>query len=82
MEQSTYRLNIWQRIAYGLAFTLIYSVSLLPFGLLYRLSDFIFVLTYYIIGYRKALVRKNLRDSFPEKDEKELSEIERTFYRW
>ena len=82
MEQSTYTLNFWQRIAYGLAFTLIYSVSLLPFGLLYRLSDFIFVLTYYIIGYRKALVRKNLRDSFPEKDEKELSEIERTFYRW
>ncbi len=82
MEQSTYALTFWQRIAYGLAFTLIYSVSLLPFWLLYRLSDLIFVLTYYIIGYRRAIVRKNLRDSFPEKDEKELSEIEQAFYRW
>ena len=82
MAQSTYTLNIWQRIAYCLAFALIYCVSLLPFWLLYRLSDLIFLLAYYVVGYRKAIVRKNLRDSFPEKDAKELRKIERTFYRW
>lgn len=57
------------------------AVSRLPFGILYALSDFIFIILYYIIGYRKQTVRKNLIESFPEKDEKELHHIERQFYR-
>ena len=82
MAHSTYTLNIWQRIAYGLAFGLVYGISLLPFWLLYLFADLIYLLTYYIISYRKAIVRKNLRESFPEKDERDLRQIERQFYRW
>lgn len=82
MEQSTYTLNFWQRIAYGLVFCFNYAVSLLPLWFLYGISDCIYAILYYLIGYRKSLVSKNLRDSFPEKSEQELLQIERKFYRW
>jgi Kdo2-lipid IVA lauroyltransferase/acyltransferase len=56
-------------------------ISKLPFPALYALSDFLFILTYYLVGYRKKLVRNNLANAFPEKSENELRQIERTFYR-
>jgi KDO2-lipid IV(A) lauroyltransferase len=49
---------------------------------LYFISDILFLLVYYIVGYRKKMVRRNLKDSFPEKSEKERRGIERRFYRW
>lgn len=45
--------------------------------LLFVFSDIIYVLLYYVIGYRKMVVRNNLKLSFPEKDEKELLSIEK-----
>jgi Kdo2-lipid IVA lauroyltransferase/acyltransferase len=56
-------------------------ISKLPFPVLYALSDFLFILTYYLVGYRKKLVRNNLANSFPEKSKNELRQIERTYYR-
>ncbi len=56
-------------------------ISKLPFSVLYALSDLLFILTYYLVGYRKKLVRKNLANAFPEKSEHELFQIERAFYR-
>ncbi|HEY8402985.1 MAG TPA: hypothetical protein VIK71_00115 [Flavobacteriales bacterium] len=56
-------------------------ISLLPHFLLYRLSDFIFLVFYYVIPYRKKVVLDNLRKSFPEKDEKEIQAICKKFYR-
>jgi len=55
-------------------------LSRLPLNILYILADFLFLVTYYIIGYRRSLIRKNLRNSFPEKSEKELKIIEKQFY--
>ena len=52
----------------------------LPLGILYLLSDIAFPFIYYIIRYRRRLVRENLRCSFPEKSEKEILRIERAFY--
>jgi KDO2-lipid IV(A) lauroyltransferase len=60
---------------------LIRLISKLPFGALYALSDFLFFITYYVIGYRSKMVSKNLRQSFPEKDEKELKKIRKQFYK-
>lgn len=56
-------------------------ISYLPLGILYLFSDFLFVVAYYIIPYRKKLVRKNLVNSFPEKSIAEIKKIERQFYR-
>lgn len=57
-----------------------YLISLFPLRMLYLFSDILYVLVYYIIGYRKELVRRNLHNSFPEKSEKELRKYERQFY--
>lgn len=64
-----------------LYYLFIFPVSLLPFPLLYLLSDFLFLVVYYVVPYRKRLVLENLRRSFPEKPESELLSIRREFYR-
>lgn len=56
-------------------------LSRLPLGVLYILSDFFFVVSYYLIGYRSKVIMKNLRNSFPEKGEKEIRHIQKQFYR-
>ena len=55
-------------------------ISKLPFSVLYRLSDLLFLLVYHVARYRRRLVWKNLQTSFPEKDTDELKSIERDFY--
>ncbi|EJF08091.1 lauroyl/myristoyl acyltransferase [Pontibacter sp. BAB1700] len=57
------------------------GLSLLPLPMLYLLADFLFVLVYYVVGYRKKVVLQNLRNSFPEKSEQEIQGIARAFYR-
>lgn len=59
-----------------------YSLSLLPLRLLYMLSDVFAFLAYYLIRYRRPIVRKNLTTSFPEKSPEEIKSIEKKFYRW
>lgn len=49
-------------------------------GILYLLSDIAYPIMYYIIRYRRRLVRENLKCSFPEKSEKEIICIEKAFY--
>lgn len=55
--------------------------SRIPLRILYLFSDMLFVIGYYIIPYRKKLVRKHLENSFPEKTAAERRIIERRFYR-
>lgn len=69
-------------IAYYILLCVWYLISLLPFWVLYRLSDFCYCLLYYVVGYRKKVVRENLTSSFPEKSEEELRRIERRFFRF
>ncbi|WP_274474448.1 lysophospholipid acyltransferase family protein [Mangrovimonas aestuarii] len=69
-----------QFIAYLLIYPLLWIISILPFRLLYAFSDGLFVLLYYIIGYRKKTVRANLELVFPEKSEKEIKRITIRFY--
>lgn len=68
------------KILYYIVLTVWYLLSLLPLRLLYVLSDCLFVLIYYVIGYRKKVVRENLSSSFPEKSVEELRKVERGFY--
>lgn len=58
----------------------LYLLSLLPFAVLYLLADFIFIILYKYPGYRKTVVQKNLRNSFPASSATELAVIERNFY--
>ena len=55
--------------------------SKIPFPLLYLLSSFLYYLIYYVLRYRKKVVFNNLRNSFPEKDEKEITKTAKGFYK-
>lgn len=60
----------------------LYLLSLLPLWILYVLSDLLFLLIYYVAGYRRKVVKENLQNAFPEKTEQERLDIERKFYRY
>jgi KDO2-lipid IV(A) lauroyltransferase len=69
-------------MAYYIALPFLYLVSILPFRILYILSDGLYIIFYYLIGYRKKVVLQNLRNSFPEKSEKEITTLSKKFYRY
>ena len=69
-----------QFIVFILVYPFLWLISILPFRILYLFSDLIYVLVYHVIGYRKKTVRENLLIAFPEKSDKERTEIEKKFY--
>ncbi|UBM59695.1 lysophospholipid acyltransferase family protein [Marinilongibacter aquaticus] len=70
-------------VAFYLSLPFIYAVSYLPFPVLYAVSDvLIYPVLYKLLAYRKAVVRKNLENAFPEKTEQERIEIEVRFYHY
>jgi len=66
------------KIAY---YIFILPISILPYFLLYALSDFVYFVMFFLVGYRKKVVFQNIKNSFPEKTEKEHKQIMRKFYR-
>ena len=54
----------------------------IPLGVLYLFSDFFYVIIYYLIGYRRDVVMKNLSFAYPEKSKEELTQISKRFYRF
>ncbi len=62
--------------------SLIFIISLLHFWFLYLISDGLYYILYYIIGYRKNIVFQNLANAFPEKNEAERLAIAKKFYRF
>ena len=70
------------KIVYCLLYGLWYALSVLPMWVHYLLSDLLCVIIYRLVGYRIKVVRKNLRESFPEKSEQELQRVECQFYHW
>ena len=57
------------------------GVSILPYPLLYALSDFLSFLLYRVFRFRLKVVRKNLKLSFPDRSQAELLQIEKDFYK-
>ena len=54
----------------------------LPLSILYLLSKFVYVLVYYLIRYRRDIVRDNLLHAFPEKSAPQRLHIEKQYYRF
>ncbi|MDK2772829.1 MAG: lysophospholipid acyltransferase family protein [Flavobacterium sp.] len=71
-----------QRIVFYLVYALLWLISILPFPIFYFVSDCIFVLIYYIIGYRKKTVRSNIQLTLPHLSKKEQLQVERKFYKY
>ncbi len=68
-------------IGYYIFYGINWVFTLLPLRVLYVFSDFLYLILYYVISYRRKVVAENLRNSFPEKSDKELKAIEKKFYR-
>lgn len=63
-----------------ITYPLLYLLSLLPWFVLYLISDGIYAMVFYVFGYRKEVVMKNLLIAFPEKTEEERLRIAKDFY--
>lgn len=61
-------------------FTFLFLFSKLPLKILYLFSDFMFFVTYHIVGYRRKVVLENLQNSFPNKTPEEIKKVQRNFY--
>lgn len=61
-------------------YVLIMPISRLPFSVLYVLSDFFYLLFYKCFRYRVKVVNRNLRNSFPDKSPKEITQLRRQYY--
>ncbi|GAB1417641.1 lysophospholipid acyltransferase family protein [Bacteroidales bacterium] len=70
-----------ERIGYFFVLHFFRLLSFTPWFLIYRLSDFLFFLLFYVVRYRRRLVYKNLRNSFPDKSEQWLRRVRKQFYR-
>ena len=69
-----------QFIVYILAYPLLWLISTLPFRLFYLLSDCIYFLIYYVVGYRRKVVKENLALTLPHLSDEERKKIEKKFY--
>lgn len=67
---------------YYFIYFIIKTLSYIPFWMLYAISDIMYYPLYYVIRYRRDIVRKNLTESFPEKSLSEIITIEKKFYRF
>ena len=47
---------------------------------MYRISDGLYYILYYLVGYRRKIVEQNLHNSFPDKTDKEIKELSKKFY--
>lgn len=60
----------------------LYILSLLPLSVLLFLARLLYYPLYYVVGYRRKIVRENLLNSFPEKSLAEIIRIEKSYYKY
>ncbi|SKB34285.1 lysophospholipid acyltransferase family protein [Daejeonella lutea] len=70
------------KVLFGLVSILLKLISLLPFWLLYLISDLLFILLYHVFKYRRKVVHNNLANSFPNRSAAERAGIEKRFYKF
>jgi len=72
---------LMQRLVYILLYPILWLTSILPLWWLYFNSSLLFLIAYYIVGYRKKVVKDNLRLVFPEKSTADINSITKKFFR-
>lgn len=66
---------------YYLVYAIFYLLSLLPWFVIYLISDGCYFLIYYVFKYRRQIVADNLKVAFPDKTETERTQIGKAFYK-
>lgn len=70
-----------QFIAFVILYPILWLISILPFRLLYVVSDLVYAFIYYVIRYRRKIVRQNIALALPHLSQKERLSIEKKSYR-
>jgi Kdo2-lipid IVA lauroyltransferase/acyltransferase len=65
-----------------LYYLVLLPISWMPFWLLYGISNALYALCFYIIGYRKNVVKENLKHAFPADSADMLAKKEKAFFRY
>ena len=82
LKNDSAKLNFWQRVGLESMWILCKFISVLPYFVQYYIvQELIYFVVFHCIRYRRKLVTKNLRDSFPEMSGAEIATIRRKFYR-
>lgn len=69
-----------QLLIYLIIYPFLWIISILPYHIFYLFSDFVCFLTYNIIGYRKKVVRNNIKLALPHLSDNDRLAIEKKFY--
>ncbi|MBP6181887.1 lysophospholipid acyltransferase family protein [Flavobacterium sp.] len=69
-----------QFLVFIIAYPFLWIVSILPFRIFYWLSDVVYFLVYYVVGYRKKVVRANLAMALPHLNDKDRLVLEKKSY--
>ena len=70
-----------QAIAFYIVYPFLYLIASLPIWALYRLSDVAYYL-FRLSGYRREVVYTNLKNSFPDKTEKEINQLCNEYFKY
>ncbi len=70
----------YSKILYAPIGWALHLLALMPWRVLYLQADVLYFVVYHLLGYRKSVVRKNLAECFPGRDEGERKAIEKEFY--
>ena len=70
-----------ERVSYYIFIFFTRLFVLVPFWVLYLFSNILYFLLYYIIPYRKKVIRQNIYRSFPDQDQVGQIKIIKGFYR-
>ena len=57
-------------------------IAALPLGLLYILSNCLYIVIFYVARYRRAVVKDNISQAFSDKSENEINQLVKSFYRF
>ena len=68
------------KLIYGIIYFFTWIYAIWPLRVLYVFADILYIPLYYMVRYRRKVVRRNLSNSFPDKDEKEIVKLEKQFY--
>lgn len=69
-----------KKLLYTLVLPLFWAISLFPVSVLYLFSDFLYLIIFHLLGYRRKVVVQNLSNAFPDKDAAEINQITRDYY--
>ncbi|WP_274958099.1 lysophospholipid acyltransferase family protein [Millionella massiliensis] len=68
-------------LTYYVIYPIAWCLGKLPYKMQFLFADLIRWVLYYVVRYRREVVRTNLRNSFPEKSPEERLRIEKNFYK-